>query len=109
MISPRGNLAKNSQQKGEGKKGGSPFKQIFKMDSGVRNNQIHGWSGHTINSGRSALLIGNQTNINQDESVANSSNNNNNNNGPNLSDSRFHSNNQSLTQDSIGMLVKNGD
>jgi hypothetical protein len=78
------------------------------MDSGVRNHQIHGWSGHTINSGRSALFIGNQTNNNQDESAANSSNNNNNH-GPNLSNSRFHSNNQSLTQDSIGMLVKNGD
>lgn len=78
------------------------------MDSGVRNHQIHGWSGHTINSGRSALFIGNQTNINQDESAANSSNNNNNH-GPNLSNSRFNSNNQSLTQDSISMLVKNGD
>ncbi len=57
---------------------------------------MHGWSGHTINSGRSALIIGNQTNNNQDESAANSSNNNNNN-GPNLSDSIFHLNNQSLT------------
>jgi hypothetical protein len=82
------------------------------MDSGfagAHNQQIHGWSGHTITTGRSALVIGNQSNNNQDESAANSSNNNHNNQEPNRSVSRFHSNNQSLAQDSIGMLVKTGD